>query len=172
HPITIIAGALLFALVLCLGWIGGLNSDFVIIKPASPPAKKVDADPPDPAKSGRLAMQDSSAKTSTAVTSSAHEASRRGRLPQRRNRLWSSATPNAHQCQRRGRQPSRGGPYVKLMAVRRSLKDRMADGKGGKGTRYQAEEKMNKTWAGGKVGSSRLAGGLSPPPKTRGRSRA
>jgi hypothetical protein len=92
HPITIIAGALLFALVLCLGWIGGLNSDFVIIKPASPPAKKVDADPPDPAKSGRLAMQDSSAKTSTAVTSSAHEASKRGRQT-KHSLLTTPATP-------------------------------------------------------------------------------
>jgi hypothetical protein len=74
HAITIIAGALLLALVLCLGWLGGLNSDFFTIKPASPAAKKVDADPPDPAKSGRLAMQDSSANTSAA-----HEASKRGR---------------------------------------------------------------------------------------------
>ena len=52
HPITIIAGVLFLALALCLGWIGGLNSDFFTPKPASPPVKKVDADP-DPAKSNR-----------------------------------------------------------------------------------------------------------------------
>jgi hypothetical protein len=52
HAITIIAGVLLLALALCLGWIGGLNSDFFTSKPSSPPAKKVAADP-DPAKSNR-----------------------------------------------------------------------------------------------------------------------
>src|SRR5262249_43900200 len=52
HAITIIAGVLFLALALCLGWIGGLNSDFFTPKPASPPVKKVDADP-DPAKSNR-----------------------------------------------------------------------------------------------------------------------
>jgi len=52
HAITIIAGVLSLALALCLGWIGGMNSDFFTTKPASPPAKKVDADP-DPAKSNR-----------------------------------------------------------------------------------------------------------------------
>jgi hypothetical protein len=79
HAITIIAGVLLLALVLCLGWIGGLNSDFFTTKPASPPVKKVDADPPDPAKSNRLAVQGSSASTIAATTGSAHEASKRGR---------------------------------------------------------------------------------------------
>src|SRR6516162_6319886 len=52
HAITIIAGVLFLALALCLGWIGGLNSDFFTPKPASPPAKKVNANP-DPAKSNR-----------------------------------------------------------------------------------------------------------------------
>jgi hypothetical protein len=79
HAITIIAGVLLLALGLFLGWISGLNSDFFTAKPASPPVKKVDADPPDPAKSNRLAVQGSSASTIAATTGSAHEASKRGR---------------------------------------------------------------------------------------------
>jgi hypothetical protein len=79
HAITIIAGVLLVALVLCLGWIGGLNSDFFTTKPASPPVKKVDADPPDPAKSNRLPVQGSSASTIAATTGSAQEASKHRR---------------------------------------------------------------------------------------------
>src|SRR5215471_1141689 len=75
HGITIIAGALLVALVVCLGWIGRQNSDFFTTKPASL-LKKVDADPPDPAKSNRLPVQGSSASTIAATTASAHEASK------------------------------------------------------------------------------------------------
>src|SRR5262249_61585434 len=73
HGITIITGVLLLALVLCLGWIGGLNLDFFTAKPGSLP------DPPDPAKSNRLAVQGSSASTIAATTGRAHEASKRGR---------------------------------------------------------------------------------------------
>jgi hypothetical protein len=55
-----------------------LNSDF--IKPASLPVNKVDssADPPDAAKSERLAVQGSSANTIATATTSAHETSKRG----------------------------------------------------------------------------------------------
>ena len=79
HGITIITGVLLLALVLCLGWIGGPNLDFFTAKPGSLPDKKVDADPPDPAKSNRLAVQGSPASTIAATTGRAHEASERGR---------------------------------------------------------------------------------------------
>src|SRR5262249_56212134 len=79
HGITIITGGLLLALVLCLGWIGGLNLDFFTAKSGSLPDKKVDADPPDPAKSNRLAVQGSPASTIAATTGRAHEASERGR---------------------------------------------------------------------------------------------
>jgi hypothetical protein len=78
HAITIVAGALLVALVVCLGWIGRQNSDFFTTKPASL-LKKVDADPPDPAKSNRLPVQGSSASTIAATTASAHEASKHRR---------------------------------------------------------------------------------------------
>src|SRR5262245_52496012 len=79
HAITIVAGVLLLALVLCLGWIGGLNSDFFTTKPASPPVRKVDADPPDAsAKSKRLTVQGSSANTNATASIRAHESSKRG----------------------------------------------------------------------------------------------
>jgi hypothetical protein len=79
HAITIITGALLLALALCLGWIGVLKSDFFTIKPASFPVSKVvsSADPADAAKSERLAAQGSSNTIATA-TSSAHETSKQG----------------------------------------------------------------------------------------------
>src|SRR5262249_17777532 len=49
HRVTIITAALLLTLALCLGWIGGLNSDYFFIKPASLSVEKVtsSADPPD-----------------------------------------------------------------------------------------------------------------------------
>jgi hypothetical protein len=62
---TIITGALLSALALCVGWFGGLNSDFFTLKPASLP---------DAAKSERLA----SANAIAAATNTAHETSKRG----------------------------------------------------------------------------------------------
>ncbi len=79
HAITVITGALLFALALCLGWIGGWHSDLFTIKPASLPVKKVNssADSSDTGKSERQAVQASSANIATA-TNSAHEAQKRG----------------------------------------------------------------------------------------------
>jgi hypothetical protein len=77
HVITIITGALLFALALCIGWIGGWNSDLFTIKPASLPDKKVSADSSNTAKSEPLAVQASSAYIA-AATNSAHEAQKRG----------------------------------------------------------------------------------------------
>jgi hypothetical protein len=71
----IITGALLFALVLYFGWIGGFNSDFFSIKLASLAVEKGSADLPDPAKSDRLAPQASSANT---TVSSVSENSKRG----------------------------------------------------------------------------------------------
>src|SRR5262245_35303743 len=41
HGVAIIIGAFLLALALCLGWIGGLNSDSFFIKPASLSVEKV-----------------------------------------------------------------------------------------------------------------------------------
>jgi hypothetical protein len=80
RAITIIIGASLSALALYVGWIGGLNSDFFTIKPGSLPVKTVNssADPPDAAKSDRLAVQGSSVNTIATATSSAHETSKRG----------------------------------------------------------------------------------------------
>jgi hypothetical protein len=77
YATTIITGALLSALALCIGWIGGLNSDFFTLKPASLLVKTVNssaADRPDAAKSERLA----SANTTATATNSAHETSKRG----------------------------------------------------------------------------------------------
>jgi hypothetical protein len=77
HATTIITGALLSALALCIGWTGALNSDFFILKPASLPVKTVNSsaeDRPDAAKSERLA----SANTIATTTNSAHETSKRG----------------------------------------------------------------------------------------------
>lgn len=75
HAMIIITSALLFALVLYFGWIGGFNSDFFTIKPASLPVEKRAADLPDAAKSDRLALQGSSANS---TVGSAHEISKRG----------------------------------------------------------------------------------------------
>jgi hypothetical protein len=57
QAVTIITATLLLALALCLGWIGGLNSDLFNIKPVSLPVNKVNssADPLDAPKSDRLA---------------------------------------------------------------------------------------------------------------------
>jgi hypothetical protein len=79
HATTIITGALLSALALCIGWTGALNSDFFILKPASLPVKTVNSsaeDRPDAAKSDRLAVQGSSATTTATATSGAHETSK------------------------------------------------------------------------------------------------
>jgi hypothetical protein len=57
------------------GWIGGFNSDFFSIKPASPPVEKGSAELADAAKSDRLAPQASSANT---TVGSARENSKRG----------------------------------------------------------------------------------------------
>jgi hypothetical protein len=81
HGVTIITGALLLALALCLGWIAGLYSDSLFIKPASLSVEKVtsSADPPDAsAKSERLTLQGSSANTNATATIRAHETSKRG----------------------------------------------------------------------------------------------
>jgi hypothetical protein len=80
HAVTIIAAALLLALPLCLGWIGGLNSDFFNIKSALLPINKVNpsADPLDARRSDRLAVQGSSVNTIPTSTNSAPETSKRG----------------------------------------------------------------------------------------------
>jgi hypothetical protein len=81
HGVTIITGALLLALALCLGWIAGLYSDSLFIKPASLSVEKVtsSADPPDAsAESERLTLQGSSANTNATATIRAHETSKRG----------------------------------------------------------------------------------------------
>jgi hypothetical protein len=68
------------ALPLCLGWIGGLNSDFFNIKSALLPINKVNpsADPLDARRSDRLAVQGSSVNTIPTSTNSAPETSKRG----------------------------------------------------------------------------------------------
>jgi hypothetical protein len=74
---TIIIGALLSALVLCIGWIGGLNSDFFMLEPAPLPVKTINSSAeirPDAAKPERLAP----ANTIATVTNTAHETSKRG----------------------------------------------------------------------------------------------
>jgi hypothetical protein len=81
HGVTIIIGALLLALALCLGWIGGLNLDSFFIKPASLSVEKVtsSADLPDAsAKSERLTLQGSLTNTNATATNRAHENSKRG----------------------------------------------------------------------------------------------
>jgi hypothetical protein len=78
HTITIISGALLLALVLCLGWIEALNSGFFTVKPASLPIEQGSADPSDAAKSDRLAVQGSSANPVATASSSTHEIAKRG----------------------------------------------------------------------------------------------
>jgi hypothetical protein len=74
HGATIIIGALLLALALCLGWIGGLNSDSFFTKPASLSVEKVtsSAEPSDAfAKSERLTFSNATA------TIRAHDTSKR-----------------------------------------------------------------------------------------------
>ena len=81
HRVTIITGALLLTLALCLGWIGGLNSDYFFIKPASLSVEKVtsSADPPDAsAKSKRLTVQGSSTNTNATASIRAHASPKRG----------------------------------------------------------------------------------------------
>ena len=78
RAITIITCALFLALLLCFGWIDGLNLDFFTVKSASLPVNKDSADPPDADKSDRLAMQGSSANTIATAISSTHETSKRG----------------------------------------------------------------------------------------------
>jgi hypothetical protein len=81
HGVTTITGALLLALALCLGWIGGWNSGSFFIKPASLSVEKVtsSADSPDAsAKSERLILQSSSANTNPTATIRAHETPKRG----------------------------------------------------------------------------------------------
>jgi hypothetical protein len=71
HGVTVINGALLLAAALCLGWIGGLNSDSFFVKPASHSVEKVTSPtyPPDAsAKSERLTVQGSSANTNAKAT--------------------------------------------------------------------------------------------------------
>jgi hypothetical protein len=77
HGVTIITGALLLALSLCLGWIGGLNSDSLFIKPAWLSVES-SSHPLDPsAKSERLTVQGSSANTNATATIKRHETSKR-----------------------------------------------------------------------------------------------
>jgi hypothetical protein len=80
QAVTIITATLLLALALCLGWIGGLNSDFFNIKPVSLPVNKVNssADPLDAPKSDRVAGQGSSVNTIPTASKSAPETSKRG----------------------------------------------------------------------------------------------
>jgi hypothetical protein len=80
HRVTIITAASL-ALALCLGWIAGLYSDSLFIKPASLSNEKAtsSADPPDAfADSKRLALQGSSANTNATASIRADETSKRG----------------------------------------------------------------------------------------------
>jgi hypothetical protein len=74
---TIILGALLSALALCIGWIAALNSHFFTLEPGSLPVKTVNSsaeDRPDVPKPERLAP----ANTIATVTNTAHETSKRG----------------------------------------------------------------------------------------------
>jgi hypothetical protein len=73
---TIIIGASVLALVLCFGWIEGLNSDFFTVRPASFPVKDGSPDPPDTAKSDRLEVQGSRANTVATATTNTHETSK------------------------------------------------------------------------------------------------
>src|SRR5437588_12804363 len=74
HAATIISGAFLFALVLCFGWTGGWIPSF-FTEPASLPVKKVNSSAePLSAKSKRLEVQGSLAKT--IAPSSSHDNSR------------------------------------------------------------------------------------------------
>jgi hypothetical protein len=78
HSVTIITAVLFLGLALCLGWIGGLNSEFFVSKLESPSVEKVTSStaPPDAAKSERLTVQGSS--SNTRPTSNVHETSKRG----------------------------------------------------------------------------------------------
>lgn len=74
---TIIIGTLLSALILCIGWIGGLNSDFFMLEPTPLPVKTVNSSAEirsDAAKPERLGP----ANTIASVTNPAHETSKRG----------------------------------------------------------------------------------------------
>jgi len=74
---TIIIGALLSALILCIGWIGGLNSDFFMLEPTPLPVKTGNSSAEirsDAAKPERLGP----ANTIASVTNPAHETSKRG----------------------------------------------------------------------------------------------
>jgi hypothetical protein len=73
---TIIIVALLSALVLCIGWIAGLNSDFFTLEPAPLPVKTVNSAAeirPDPAKPERLPT----ANTIATATNSTREKPKR-----------------------------------------------------------------------------------------------
>jgi hypothetical protein len=75
HGVTIIIGALLLALALCLGWVGGANLDSFFIKPVSLSGEKVtpSADSPDAsAKSERLTLQRSLANTNATAPIRTH----------------------------------------------------------------------------------------------------
>jgi len=79
HGVTIIVGALLLALALCLGWIGRWNLDSFSIKPASVEKVSSSADPFDAsAKSKRLTVQGSSTNTNATPSTRAHASSKRG----------------------------------------------------------------------------------------------
>jgi hypothetical protein len=82
HPNVIIAGALLIALSLGLGWIAGSNSDFFNVNSASLPVKQVNPSthPPDPAKSDRLEVLGSPTNPTPTATAigRAHETSKSG----------------------------------------------------------------------------------------------
>jgi hypothetical protein len=90
YAMIIITSALLFALVLYFGWIGGFNSDFFTIKPPSLPVEKGSADLPDAAKSDRLALQGSSANT---TVGSVHEISKRSVQATGRPLRWNDLPP-------------------------------------------------------------------------------
>lgn len=74
---TIIIGTLLSALILCIGWIGGLNSVFFMLEPTPLPVKTVNSSAEirsDAAKPERRGP----ANTIASVTNPAHETSKRG----------------------------------------------------------------------------------------------
>jgi hypothetical protein len=81
YLITSIVCASGLAMVLCLGWIGGVNLGLLTMQP-SPSGKNVESlAEPTAAKSDRLAVQGLSANTIATGTHSAHESSKRGRQP-------------------------------------------------------------------------------------------
>src|SRR5262249_12003239 len=74
--VTIIIGALLLALVICLGWIRGLNSDSFFIKAASLSGEKVTSSANPPQASDK-SPQGSSTNPNAIITIGLHDTSKR-----------------------------------------------------------------------------------------------